>query len=879
MADGTDFGKLYCGDTHLLQRFLFYAGIPYLPATNEERLAHYHANMQQALSSGSLFYASFNIDSAGMSRAVLGWRDALVGVGWNVKSYQGESEKLALIRDVEPEHMPRGEADYWYELLQLSAKRRLLPEDTDIVVTQGEGEIKPHIAYILAKQCELGVKVCYSPIKECFSEGNLGKIQQMLLDAKADRKISLAPNDKTFCYMRFATEDDALRYVATAPVEQDTLYYCAKPKRFDNMLKLLGKPTIGSLLRTASPQVVQLFLLGNGLFEYPLNMQRIIEWLNMPISPLDRGLRSRLSHALISSGGVNNNEWDQAKNDCLTAVEDEKERKRLAQQYKHYVPIPESPMLDVASVKKFNENLRKWATKLLAMDTFPYDEIVRGQIATIQQYCQSLIKMLDCAPAHFSYLDLQLWCKSIAQPGTYVQYGAELGCHNTISSMGDIHEPADKIVWFTAEDEGPSAYPFEMLNESEYLEAEHYGAKLYKRELHSRFRQSAMARIVLNARNLTIIEAEKSNGEKVARHPLVLQLDECIEGGLKKIVQRPEISDEYMDTDNQVCNRVGDATVVQLEDGVRLKERHERYEEEEKRPESYSSVDGLIQHPFNYVCEKCARLDDHLMPSVQDLNRTLGNVAHLMIEKVFTMESVEEAIQFYQTKYDTIFEEAVNEKGLLLRSPEYGIELRRLKLKMKEALRKLAEAIMANRLSVQACEYEFKPCSWHEAGTGVALGSRADMLLADSDGGKVILDFKYSSSGKYYKEMIEENRALQLELYRFMAKQKFGEDTPVRVAYVLLPDVTILTADDLEGADTISRKSERASIDIMSEAANSYRYRWGQLKAGRIERVEGQPVGSGEYGSEQAENGLFPLNNYKNLYSEDKFDKGYKSLK
>ena len=61
---------------------------------------------------------------------------------------------------------------------------------------------------------------------------------------------------------------------------------------------------------------------------------------------------------------------------------------------------------------------------------------------------------------------------------------------------------------------------------------------------------------------------------------------------------------------------------------------------------------------------------------------------------------------------------------------------------------------MANRLSVQACEYEFKHSSWHEAGTGVALGSRADMLLADSDGGKVIFDFKYSSSGKYYKEMI-----------------------------------------------------------------------------------------------------------------------------
>ena len=65
----------------------------------------------------------------------------------------------------------------------------------------------------------------------------------------------------------------------------------------------------------------------------------------------------------------------------------------------------------------------------------------------------------------------------------------------------------------------------------------------------------------------------------------------------------------------------------------------------------------------------------------------------------------------------------------------------------------------------------------------------------------------------------------------------------------------------------------------MSEAANSYRMRWEQLKAGKIERVEGCDAGTGEYGEQEANKGLFPLSVYNKKYSEDKFDKGYKNLK
>lgn len=873
-----DVDNIYCGDIQLLQRLLFYAGVAYLPVSNEERIAHYHTCIQNNVvdNTSSPFYKSFETDSAGMSRTLLSWRDALVEVGCNIKAYTGNSIKLSFLNSIEPEAMPKGEADYWYDLILIASASRILPENIKVVVTCSEQEIKPHIAHIFAKQQAFGVSIEYRKEKNPCAEGDLGKIQKAILGQSND-KIVLDNNDDTFHYITFDYEDDALRYVATESIDEHAVYFCSRPKRFDNTLRLLGKPTIGSSMASGSPQVVQLFMLGNGLFEYPLNIHRIIEWLNMPINPIDGDLRRKLCYALTKSGGINNAEWNKVKNDYIASIEDKKEQKKFEKQIANFLPLPQSDAVNVNSVIAFNDNLRKWATQRLAMDDFPYDDIVREQIASIVSYCSALITMLKNASAKFSFLDLQLWCKNIAQPSTYNHCDAELKSHTTIASMGDIHDVADSIVWFPAKDSGIVAYPFEHLNNTEYEEVEHCGAMLYKREQHSLMNQSAMLRILLNTKRLTIIEAEKSNGEKIARHPLVLQLNERIKGGLESIAQQKTLSEEYTTSDEQVINLSENPNLVQLGEHAVLKESHERTTDIEKAAESYSSLSQLIQHPFTYVCEKCAKLKDQTIPSAQDLDPTLGNVAHLIIEKVFGGENKTSKID--QAKYEAIFEESVNETGLLLRLPEYAIDLRRLKNKMKDALDKLADAINKNKLTVDACEYKFKQTKWSEAGESVMLSSRTDMLLSDKDGGKVIFDFKYSNS-KSRKTEVEENRALQLEVYRYLAKQEFGKNINVRVAYVHLPEVEFFTADDFNNVKCTPLKKERANANVMAEVANSYRFRWEQLKAGKIERVEGCKIGTGEYGEQETKKGLFSLFAYdKKSYDKDKFNKGYKNLK
>ena len=170
--NGAEVGNIYCGNTQLLQRLLFYAGVPYLPASSEERIAFYHAHMQSKIGATSPFYNSFRTDSAGMSRTILAWRDTLVEVGWDVKSYAGSSIKLSLLRDVEPEDMPRGDADYWNSLIQVASTARILPADINVIVTCGEQELKPHIAHILAKQQAFGVSVEYFAERKPCADGN-----------------------------------------------------------------------------------------------------------------------------------------------------------------------------------------------------------------------------------------------------------------------------------------------------------------------------------------------------------------------------------------------------------------------------------------------------------------------------------------------------------------------------------------------------------------------------------------------------------------------------------------------------------------------------------------------------------------------------------
>lgn len=859
------FGTSYYGDSQLLRYLLFQAGICVKEASAEERIACYHTKARELADAGK-FANSLKNDITGSCRAILDWRDELVSAGWDPKSYKGNSFKLNFIKDLESDEMPKAESDYWNLLLKISEKKRLLPENVTIVSTTRRENMLPVVEKIFASQIALGAKIEYRDEHGVVADGKLGGIQH-IIENRLDEKVEVTKDDKTFGFIQFDNEDEALRYVATLPFEKDTLYYCQNPKRFDNTLRLLGKPACGSLIMSGEPQVIQLFRLGNDLFEYPLNINRIIEWLNMPISPIDGKLRYALSQCLVSTGGIKNEVWNEAVESYLEDITNEKDRDKAQKNLNDLLPLPENEDVCLEAAKDFNAGLKKWAVGLLGIEDFPYDDVVREQLHQLISYCDSMLRMLDATESISSYIEYQKLCDGIMQQQSYCQYHAEVGSMNVISKAGDIHDVAEHIVWFPAMDEGAAKYPFDFLNNDEYKELVGDGVLLYDRAYFSSMNRAAMLRPLMFAKRLTIIEAMKVGGTKVKRHPLILQLKECIRD-FEKIIIKGALPDSALEEDWKV-NNSSDDIQVQLNKGVVLKERHLRYDDDEKQAESYSSLNTLIQHPFEYVCKYCANLRKVEAPSADSLSTTLGNVAHRIVEKVFG--SKDDYDRLINEEYDSIFEEAVTECGLLLRSHEYKFEYLGIQRKMKTTLIKLKNFIEDNGLEVKGCEEELQITEWKEAGEKVKLNSRVDMLLEDENGNKVIFDFKWrTNEGKYEKESLKETTALQLYLYEYIARKTSGKEA--KAAYIILPDMTPMSHHDFKGAEKIAKQD----IDRMAQAALSYKFRWEQFKDGVIERVEGRDIDTGDYATKE---NLYPLGVYDKKYSENIFAKEYKKLK
>ena len=838
LEDGINFDTCYCDDISLLSLMMLHGGIPQPSMTPEERRALYHNHIKECNLKGSIFEKSFKLDSYAVACKILEWRDALVSAGWDLK--ECSSKKLDFIKSVEPQNFPKGLADCWCELLDASGKKRLIPEDSEIIVTHKKDSLDPKIKAILDNQKRLGVAISYLPDTDVIAKGDLGRLQEWFLSENPS-PVKLEFDD-SISLLHFHDDNEAFRYVATESPEKWNLYLCQQPKQFDNILKYLGEPVSGSDIPPCVPQVVQLFTLGNGLFEFPLNIPRIIAWLDAPINPLPRKLCRRLVNVLVSSGGIGNEQWDKTIEEYLLEMEEEEKKPKNIYDY---LPIPGSNALLLKDVKDFNKNLYNWAIGLVNMEKFPYELVVKEQLAQISLYTSTLLTLLESIEGEtILFTELQNLCNSIVSEKVYPQYQPEAGSRCTLSKIGNIQSSVESLLWFCIFDEGAESFPFDFLTDSEFNQLKEAGVNLFDRDFHSKRRKDALAQTILRTKKLTLIETDKVNGEETLRNPLMILLNEFCEGTLNVHFNRPELPDRAIEELNNINNR-RDEEILQIEEGVSLDLRSEK-----GSAESYSSLDMLLEHPFDYVCRYIARFGDISIPSLEDIDRTMGNVAHLLIEMVYDEPDLTKRKELMNINYENTFNKAVNACGMLLLQPEFSMQYKELKYRMKQVLIDLDSLISRNNLTVSGCEIQLGGL---DLGYGGKLESRADMLLTDKEGNRVVFDFKWTRAIKKYEKLIRDNRSLQLAIYAALEKHNTGRS--VRSAYLLLPSLTLISADSFIGGKIV----ESGGADLMKQALNGYEFRRNQFEQGIVERAEGFSRLESQYGVSQESCDLYPL--------------------
>ena len=159
------------------------------------------------------------------------------------------------------------------------------------------------------------------------------------------------------------------------------------------------------------------------------------------------------------------------------------------------------------------------------------------------------------------------------------------------------------------------------------------------------------------------------------------------------------------------------------------------------------------------------------------------------------------------------------------------------KAKVYDCVNALVKVLEDNNLHVLACEPWLENKEMGFDG-GIKIGGYADMILADNDNNPIVFDFKWTSGEAKFKSTIEENKSIQLELYKHLTKELAGSKAKA-VAYVILPEVTVISAQAFAGQNVVRVAVKNPDELLLPRIKNSYKYRREQISSGFIEEASG----------------------------------------
>lgn len=849
-----DLGKnnvnLYCQmlETQgLLQQLALHAGIHVEIPPYAKRLVRYHTALMayDQAHPKNLFHRSIGIDSMSVAKTLMGWRDVLVMAGWNsdVKNISNRLNALAEIESFCEEEEPNLRVlldKLMVRLDQIALGKAKLPKtynqlELHVVCAK---ELLPDYLKPLFEMLEiLGIGMTYGTITKD------DKPEHMSI-------IEFTDQYKSEAWLSQLNENDY------------DVWLNGDNKRLDNWLHMTGKAVAGSEMVNSNPQITQMFLLAIQLFQRPLNVNTLLQYLYLPECPLPWKLATRLASVMVREGGFTNDAVLKCingylENEFITEEKDQspentaEERKEY---YDAYLPfdltnlketaslVTESEDINLEQLKSFLQNVQSFAAKraVRIAGVMPNDlRIAQLQdVATLVDALQEIIAPVD----KMKFSTLQQWAQSLYETSNYRQYNAQVGCRTVINSPANMGSKAKNTIWCDFYGDVNASLETDFLSPGEIEKLGNCEIQLWDKNNETAY-HNFMLEIPLHQTSelLTFVVCKKQGANDLPTHPLRLQLPtdiEVIDGDAEFEKLR---SKDIETIDNR---RDEDATAVCFDANAHPVKWRDQ--------ESFSALSVLLQNPLDYFMNYMLGFSDLGLTEIK-MSLTLGNVAHETIEQLFTTYQGKNLVAEVCEAYDEAFARALSKKGALLLLPEHHLDRDRLQHQLRRCVRQLAEIIVSNHLTVVKCEQE----ELQDLGfdNGVMLKGFIDMLLTDAAGKEVIFDLKWTSKKDKYQKAVKDNRAVQLAIYKAMLQQHENHPDAARCAFFVMPAGHIVSADQFNDCHYEPIDVEDQS-DLMQQLRAGYKERKQEISAGRIETAGSMPVEEIPYAKKQ---GVFPL--------------------
>ena len=841
------------------------------------RFVDYYAAMKKFMAKNpkNTLAASFKIDSLNTAKKCLEWRDTLAAAGWT-KASPAPTERMKVLSGVEEFFDDKSAGEELLELIAQIEGGCTLPE-LEIHTSSYYEDFSPAEVRLLNALIERGVT--FKADDKKLESNNISKVLSILEGGKG---IKLDSNDESFEIWKFAERDEAIKYLSLLDATDFDVWINADNKEFDNWQKLEGKKTSGSEI-SGIPQTAELLAIGLTMFERPLNLYNIVEWLNTSINPLSDYFRKKLAEKICKSGGYYNDGCRAFINKQIEEYPDLKEK------IEKFLPDINQPYfeeidIEVAAIKAFVQNLRKWCAQKIALNK-DGDAVVDQLGYVINQADTLLLLLEEIGDTAIPYSSIEAMSSIIVNNVSMKQYSAQAGCKNIINSYADFCDEADKTIWcdfYQSGDSGKLTYSFLSPIEKEaFQESLSLWDTLKERDY---LRKLLLTPFAKTKKKLVLVTIDKIGSAPAPKSPVYIQLEKYFADKKKpndfsKNLLKPFVKEKSLDAAlskaiKKIDNRMeSDQEFIEIKNKAFIKDNWSEYQ-------SSTSLESLIPHPLDYVLDTYVAFKSNALDQLNDLSTTKGKVAHKVIQLLFSPKKEEKdsgTPAYIRTQidkhFDEIFEDTVQSEGAILLTKDSKLELQQFKKQLSASLEGLLKGISENKLRVVACEKSVGYQQEKDSDKVIRHGfigeldtkGFIDMQLEDPEGNPYIFDFKWTTSDRHAQKL-KENKSIQLALYKELIEQETKRKVKA-VAYYLLPLARFVSTSDLKGAINLSHiltESERASKDLLKEIQNSYKYRKEEILSGKLEETAGWAKEDITYEQQRDDLGLLPMDYYDN---------------
>lgn len=829
-------GTAFIGVMGLLSRLELKAGLVHAEIPNEDcaREQEYRDAIKNSSKSLKCFKSSFDLDEINSTRQILCWRDVMKMACWDFKTFDNCSDVLADLSVIESNYKNSflGIADRWIAVKEYIANSQI---PISITACCEKNQIHPTILYILEK---LNAK--FVP----YSDENGGVLTSY----------------------KFKDAFDAYQAAALTLDPQKDILVTQNANMLNEALVKAGHAEIDASLEDNFSPLVQLFRITLLMFAEPRNFRNIVSYLLTSPCPILCG--NRLGDYLLEHCGwgdenawnnfisevQNFTKWDDASNTSVPYTPSEiQDIQNGFNDFKTFIGSIR-PNASGTDIKSKISDLIAWTNSTRA------GQIISIQKANLRNICRRLFILLD-EKKSYTPDEIKSLADSINTSSSVPVASSRVESFYTYPSFGCIYDSVSdgKVVWIDCYGELAASYDYSFLPPSDAAALQRKGVGIWSKTEQVAAKIALMSAAAKHAgTDVVLFIPQNSDGSRVALSPLVAEL------GIDMAKVGP------------YSLKVSANTVVPFASNPKTDYYDLKVAVPQRPHESYSSLNMLINTPFDYVLQYACGLYAPEVDQLDGLDRICGSVAHKAFENMCKASGNNtanvKAIVSDPTLLGAEIDKAASECGIVLLLPENSFRLNNLKSDLQVSFSNLIDIIINNNLQIVGNEMNYK-----EASSSIIqnneLTAQIDLVLKNKAGEICVFDLKYGKP-KYYRDKLVEDKALQLDIYRYCVEHDtYGLQSQVAmVGYFNLKVGRLFTTypnfSPSGNIDVVNCKNTLSNV--MDLVRSSYDFRFDEFNSKhQLEEGEGCPTASLTYFSSS----LYPQSEKSGNKSQSRFSK------